>query len=397
MHLGIAGAGIGGLTLALACHQAGLRNITLYEQATEPEALGAGVQLSPNATRVLGALGLGAALKAIAFYPDAVHLRTWRAGYQLAMRPLGQFSELRYGAPYYHVHRGDLHGLLMEQARSRSGITLRTGVVCRGAGEDDEGPWLEVDGERVRHDAVVGCDGIRSVVRQSLFQHSEPRFTGHVAWRGMVPRERLPARLIPPSATVWLGPGRHFVHYYVRRGELVNFVGVVETGRWTEESWSTPGDPAELARDFAGWHPMVRTLIEAADGVYKWALYDHEPLPAWSRGSITLLGDACHPMLPYLAQGAAMAIEDAWVLSRMLDRWEDHPAEGLTEYERYRRPRATKVQRSSREQGEMFHLPEGSPAWWRNFKLSLGSRFLPELAMRQYDWLHGYDCVRGFH
>ncbi|MEQ8860020.1 MAG: FAD-dependent monooxygenase [Pseudomonadales bacterium] len=393
--IGIAGAGIGGLTLALACREAGLTDVTVYEQTADPEALGAGVQLSPNATKVLIALGLKAALAEIAFYPKAVHLRTWHTGYLVASRPLGGFSEARYGAPYYHVHRGDLHALLLNRAIER-GVVVRTGHRSRAAGEDAHGPWLEFDDGQIHHDAVVGCDGIHSVVRASLFDAAEPRFTGHLAWRAMIPTEALPKNLIPPTATAWLGPKRHFVHYYVRGGELVNFVGVVETDRWTGESWREPGDPAELAADFADWHPMVRTLIEHAGDAYRWAIYDREPLPTWTRGAITLLGDACHPMRPYLAQGAAMAIEDAWVLSRMLERWEDDPAQGLAEYERYRRPRTAKVQLASRAQGEEFHLSERWDMWRRNFKLALGSRYLPEIAMKQFDWLHGYDCVRGF-
>lgn len=395
LSIGIAGAGIGGLTLALACREAGFRDVTVYEQSAAPEALGAGVQLSPNATRVLGALGLRPALEAVCFYPEAVQFRGWRTGYLIAARPLGHFSEARYGAPYFHVHRADLHELLLEAAE-RAQVRLETGRLCRGAGQDDEGPWLELEDGPARHDVVVGCDGIHSRIRDSLFEAAEPRFTGHVAWRGMVPADRLPDELIPPTATVWLGPARHFVHYYVRRGELVNFVGVVESARWTGESWRQPGDPAELAEDFAGWHPVVTQLIQSAGEVYRWALYDRDPLAGWTRGRITLLGDACHPMLPYLAQGAAMAIEDAWVLSRMLERWEDDPAEGLMEYERYRRPRTARVQLRSRAQGAEFHLQERWTVLRRNLKLALGSRYLPEVAMRQFDWLHGYDCVRGF-
>jgi salicylate hydroxylase len=393
--IGIAGGGIGGLTLALACRDAGLDDVTVYEQALHPEALGAGVQLSPNATKVLAALGLKNELARLAFFPQAVHFRTWRTGYLVATRPLGEFSEARYGAPYFHVHRGDLHALLLETARHR-GIGLQAGRPCRGAGEDSAGPWLELDDSLVRHDVVIGADGIHSAVRASLFQAADPRFTGHVAWRGMVPTRNLPKQLVPPTATVWLGPARHFVHYYVRGGELVNFVGVVESTAWTDESWRQPGDGRELAGEFAGWHPLVRTLIAAAEDVFKWALHDRDPLPAWTRGGITLLGDACHPMLPYLAQGAAMAIEDAWVLSRMLERWEDQPAQGLAEYETYRRPRTAKVQLRSRAQGVEFHLRERWPILRRNAKLALGSRYLPEIAMGQFDWLHGYDCVRGF-
>lgn len=393
--IGIVGGGIGGLTLAIACRHQGLDDVTVYEQAHEPQGLGAGVQLSPNASRVLVALGLRDALTGIAFFPRAVHLRTWHTGYLVAMRPLGGFSESRYGAPYYHVHRGDLHEVLRAEAERR-GVRLLTGRRCSGAGQDGAGPWVDLGGERARHDVVIGCDGIHSPVRAALFGTSGPRFTGHVAWRGMVPTERFRKGLIPDTATVWMGPRRHFVHYYVRRGELVNFVGVVESPARAEESWSARGERAQLAEDFAGWHPMVRTVIDAADDVFLWDLYDHAPMPAWTRGAITLLGDACHPMLPYLAQGAAMAIEDAWVLALMLERWEDDPARALPEYERYRRPRTARVHARSREQGEMFHLPDGTAALARNFKLALGSRFLPEYAMREYDWLHGYDCIRGF-
>tara|TARA_Y100001933_G_scaffold240469_1_gene266004 strand:+ start:4767 stop:5960 length:1194 start_codon:yes stop_codon:yes gene_type:complete len=393
--VGIVGGGIGGLTLALALREAGVTDVTVYERYAAPESLGAGVQLSPNATKVLHALGLKGPLADVAFYPQAVQLRTWRTGYLIAARPLGHFSEARYGAPYYHVHRGDLHGLLLEAVTGR-GIAVRTGRVCTGAGEDDRGPWADFEDGRERHDVIVGCDGIHSAVRDSLFEAAAPVFTGHVAWRGMVAAADLPEKLIPPTATAWLGPKRHFVHYYVRRGELVNFVGVVETDRRPGESWREPGERAELAEDFAGWHPMIHHLIDAAGEVYRWALYDRAPLPTWRRGCVTLLGDACHPMRPYLAQGAGMAIEDAWVLSRLLERWEDQPASGLEEYERYRLPRTARVQARSRAQGEEFHLSERRAVWTRNFKLALGSRYLPEIAMKQFDWLHGYDCVRGF-
>lgn len=395
--IGIVGGGIGGLTLALACREAGFADITVYEQsaaaAADAEVSGAGIQLSPNATRVLQALGLKEALAAAAFYPQAVHLRGWRSGYLVASRPLGQFSQARYGAPYYHVHRGDLQRLLWQAAADR-GVRLESGRSCRGA--DATGPSIEFDGDTAHHDVVVGCDGIHSVVRNAVVDAEAPRFTGHVAWRGMVPASRLGKAAPSPTVTAWLGSGSHFVNYYVRGGESVNFVGVVESAGWHDESWRQPGAVAELAADFAAWHPQVRALIEAADTAFKWALYEREPLTTWTRGAVTLLGDACHPMLPYLAQGAAMAIEDAWVLSRMLERWEDQPATGCAEYERYRRPRTARVQLRSRLQGEEYHLRGRWPVWKRNLTLALGSRYLPEIAMQRFDWLHGYDCIRGF-
>ena len=394
LSIGIVGAGIGGLTLALACRDNGFKNITVYEQADRVEGLGAGIQLSPNATRVLHALKLRDALKEPAFYPRAVHFRTSRSGFIVAQRPLGKFSEDRYGSPYYHIHRADLHQVLLEAA-NELGIDIQVDRCCADV-EPKDGSITFEDGTRVSHDVVVGCDGIHSAVRAALLGPDEPRFTGHVAWRAMVPVERLPKQLIAPTTTVWMGPRKHFVHYYVRGGTLVNFVGIVENPSWQEESWRTLGDKRELAIEFADWHASLATLIDNVDDCYKWALYDRDPLPNWSIGHATLLGDACHPMLPYMAQGAAMAIEDAWVLSRMLEHYEEDVAVAFSEYARYRKPRTAKVQIGSRAQGRSFHLDRGWSILKRNLRLGLGTRFLPEIAMQQLDWLHGYDCIRGF-
>ena len=400
--IGIVGGGIGGLTLALACRHAGFKDIYVYEQASHIEGLGAGIQLSPNASRVLIALGLKNALTRVASYPQAVHLRAWQSGYLVAQRPLGQFSEDRYGFPYYHLHRADLHQVLLDAALANQ-VTIATGKTCLSLDTYQGKERINfADGSDAAHDVVIGCDGIHSVVRKTLFGADEPRFTGHVAWRGMVKADRLPKGLISSAVTAWMGPKKHFVHYYVSRGELVNFVGVVEAAEeaqkdsWSEESWRRSGDKAEIVEDFRDWHPSIATLINAADQCFKWALYDRDPLANWSAGRVTLLGDACHPMLPYMAQGAAMAIEDAWVLSRMLENWEDETAKGFLEYERYRRPRTSKVQLGSRAQGQQFHLSDKWKVLKRNLRLGFGSRFLPDVAMQQLDWLHGYDCVKGF-
>ncbi|MCZ6643127.1 MAG: FAD-dependent monooxygenase, partial [Gammaproteobacteria bacterium] len=277
---------------------------------------------------------------------------------------------------------------------------VATGKICSSLDTLESTTQINfADGSQVAHDVVIGCDGIHSAVRKSLFGADEPRFTGHMAWRGMVTASRLPKSLLGSNVTAWMGPEKHFVHYPVRGGELINFVGVVErapSDDVREESWRTEGDKAEIVEDFGDWHPDIVALINAADRCFKWALYDRDPLPNWSAGRVTLLGDACHPMLPYMAQGAAMAIEDAWVLSRMLENWEDETAEGFLEYERYRRPRTNKVVLGSRAQGQQFHLSDRWMVLMRNVRLGLGSRFLPDVAMQQLDWLHGYDCVKGF-
>jgi salicylate hydroxylase len=397
LSIGIIGAGPGGLAAALACHHAGLHDVTLYERAPAPEALGAGIQLSPNASRVLIALGLREDFERAASLPQAVHFRAQKSGYLIAMRPLGRFSADRYGAPYWHVHRADLMDILSARAH-RLGISLHTDHALETLEQDECGVSLTfTNSQRARHDLLIGADGIHSRVRALTVGEAPARFTGHLAWRGLVPRERLPEKLLEPVVTVWLGPGAHFVNYFVRGGTLVNFVAVIEDPSWQGESWREPGDPQHLAADFARWHPLVERIISNADDVHRWALHDRPALDQWTHGRVTLLGDACHPMLPYLAQGAAMAIEDAWVLARLLEQHDDEPAFGLNEYARFRQARTARVQAASRDQGEDFHRRDRLAILRRNLVLGLGSRYLPELAMQRFDWLHGYDCIRGFH
>lgn len=396
LSIGIIGAGIGGLSTALACHHAGLTNLTVYDQSKEPTPDGAGVQLSPNATRILRALRVLPEIGALAFTPQFVHLRSARSGFLIAQLALGEFAHARYGAPYLNIHRGDLHARLTNALNERD-IEIVYNRHCEQVDVTEQDVTVHFrTGEQAAHSVIIGADGIHSAVRGALIQDSAPRFTGHVAWRGLVAASDLPKNQFPGTVTAWMGPAKHFVHYYVRGGDFINFVGVVEDQDWREESWVAPADKAKLREDFSNWHPQISTLIEASKDVNRWALYDREPLTHWSHGRATLLGDACHPMLPYVAQGAAMAIEDAWVLARMLDQWEEDPAAGLVEYEKYRLPRTRRIQAAARAQGQNFHLSSPLAVWKRNITLSLGSRFLPELAMQRNDWIYSYDAVNGF-
>lgn len=315
----IVGAGVGGLTAALALAKAGL-SVTVLEQADGLGEVGAGLQVSPNATRVLFHLGLEKALSALAFRPEAVEARGWRQGQVISRADLGAAAQARYGFPYLHMHRADLISVLGGACRAEPRITLRTGAAVAACQDDGTSALTLESGERLQADLVVGADGLRSRVREALFGPEAPRFTGQVAWRGLIPAEKLKDAGIRPVASLWMGPGAHFVHYYVRGGTLVNFVGVVERDDWREESWSSRGEAEDLRRDFAGWHPTVRRIVEAApeDACFRWALFDRAPLAEWGRGAVTLLGDACHPTLPFLAQGACMAIEDAAVLAACL-------------------------------------------------------------------------------
>ena len=383
----IVGGGIGGLTAALCLADQGWR-VRLFEQAAQFTAVGAGIQLSPNCVRVLHHLGLEAALRAVAFLPQGVEMRGWRNGATLSANRLGEAVEQRYGFPYYHVHRADLLAVLVAAAQASPHIQLRTGTRVNAIDAAQARLTIGADGEQIAGDVLIGADGIRSVVRDELFGAAAPDFTGCVAWRALVPAERMPPGVVHPVASVWLGPGKHFVHYYVRSGTLVNCVCVVEKTGWEIESWTERGEHAELARDFRGWHPTVAALIDnmERDACFKWALFDREPMPVWSRGLATLLGDACHPTLPFMAQGAAMAIEDGAVLAACLARADD-VAQALVRYESLRRARTAGIQRGSRRNARVFHL-RAPWSWARNVGLRRARAGMTE-------GLYSYDALRA--
>jgi len=367
----VVGGGIGGLTVALCLAQKG-HKVQVFEQAAEFGEAGAGIQLSPNCTRVLHYLDLEQALRAAAFLPEATQIRQWQTGKIISETPLGSEAIARYGMPYYHIHRGDLLKVLVTAAQQHASITLSTSAIVGSFEQSQERVTLQVDGSVHHGDALIGADGIHSVVRTGLWGEQKPRFTGNVAWRALVPVGRLPSGLIKPMSTVWWGPGKHFVHYYVRSGELVNCVCVTEKSGWEVESWTEPGNKEELTAEFSGWHPDIKQLIENVDqgSLFKWALFDRAPMKRWGSGRVTLLGDACHPTLPFMAQGAAMAIEDAAALAICV---ENNLPRGLRRYEDQRRDRTARVQQSSRRNAKVFHL-SGMNAWLRDRAAGVASK-----------------------
>ena len=370
----IAGGGIGGLTTAL-CLAKYDWSVLVLEQARTFTTAGAGIQLSPNCSRVLHELGLAQALQAQAFLPEGTQFRHWRTGRVITESTLGAEIAERYGAPYYHMHRGDLLEVLLDAAQKHPSIELRTGSAVSDFIQLDDGSvQVQVDGRLESAAGLVGADGIHSQVRQSLWGEQAATFTGNIAWRMLVPTAKLPQGMVRPMSTVWWGPGKHFVHYYVRGGDYVNCVCVVEKAGWQVESWTEVGELSELRQDFAGWHPSVLTLINKADPaeLYKWALFDRPPMPQWGKGCITLLGDACHPTLPFMAQGAAMAIEDAAVLAACLSQ-DQSVARAVRRYEDLRRQRTAGIQLGSRRNARVFHL-SGIAAWLRNRAAGLARR-----------------------
>lgn len=383
----IAGGGIGGVAAALCLAARGF-DVEVFEQAPVLGEVGAGIQLSPNCTRVLHALGLEEALRSMAFLPERTEMRHWKTGRTISANPLGRTVEDRFGSPYYHVHRADLMSVLADAAAREPRVSLHTGVRVESISQTDGNVRVRTTAGEATGELLVGADGIHSTVRAALFGAESPTFTGNVAWRALVPAERLPKGLIRPAATAWWGPGRHFVHYFVRRGELVNCVCVVEKPGWEVESWTERGEHTELKADFSGWHETVRLLIDNMDpdACFKWALFDRPPMPRWGRGRVTLLGDACHPTLPFMAQGAAMAIEDGAVLAACLAA--GGPVdEALQHYETLRRPRTARIQAGSRRNAKVFHL-SGMAAWLRNRAAARASGSVME-------GLFGYDALNA--
>jgi salicylate hydroxylase/6-hydroxynicotinate 3-monooxygenase len=366
LSIAVIGAGMGGLAAAAALRRASI-DVTVYEQAPRFLRLGAGIQIGCNAMKVLRRFGLEPVLRGTSFYPRSWNNKNYDTGEVRFDMIFGESAEERWGAPYLLAHRGDLHAALVSVV-PESDVKLDhklTGL--------DEGPGGSVrlafeNGFAVEADAVVAADGVHSIVREILFGKDQPNFTGRIAYRTVFPAKLLNERQIG-DCTKWWGPDRHIVIYYVKpdRSEVYFVTSQPEPG-FTVESWSAMGDVSDLRKAFAGFHPEVRAVLDACPSVHKWALVDRDPLPRWSEGNVTLLGDACHAMTPYMAQGAAMAIEDAAVLSRCLEDVDcDGVAEAFRRFEATRNPRTSRVQLSSR-----------TNSWLRE--------------PTDPDWVYGYDA-----
>jgi salicylate hydroxylase len=386
----IAGAGIGGVVAALALLQRGFE-VELYEQAAELRELGAGVQVSPNGSRVLCHLGLRKAMEAIASVPTAKDMRLFNTGQAWRVQDLGATAVTRFGSPYWLVHRGDFHAVLVEALAERAPGAVHVGTRCIGFEQDAAGVTLLLEnGQHVRGDALIGADGVHSRIRAQLFGDGRATFTGFMAWRGVVPMERLPPHLRQQHGNTWIGPLGHVVTYPLRRGELLNFVTAIARDDWLIESWSEAGTVEECRRDFARWHDDVLAIVDAIDIPYKWAMLGREPLAHWSVGRVSLLGDACHPTLPFLAQGANMAIEDGMVLARCLEQYTDVP-EALRHYEVARLDRTSRIVRGSLENVSRYHNPQlADPAQAAEF---MDREFAPRAMGARYDWLYEYDAL----
>jgi len=419
LKITIAGAGIGGLTTALCLAKAGF-SVHILEQANELNEVGAGLQCGANAMHVLGYLGLTEKIKQVGVQPEAVQFKNYRTGKLLHQLTLGKDYEKTYGAPYLHIHRADLQSILFNCANQEPNITISFNTQVASFKESpNHVQLLTANKETFTSDILIGADGIKSAIREQLVSQTscdthtangqtdyQPKFTGHYAWRAVVRRDQLPKNFMPKIASNFVGPGKHMVIYYLRQQQLVNMVGIVDTqynikdsnpvdtqlntlGPWMEQaSWEA------LHNDFKNWHPTVNQLIKAIDKnhCYRWGLFAHKPLNRWCGLRTALLGDAAHATLPYMASGAAMAIEDARILSRCLkDSLEKSSttastsqliANALTNYEAHRLPRTREIQKSSARLGTIYHLKseylQRAAFWGIKHLAGKKERFLPE-------------------
>jgi salicylate hydroxylase len=354
----VVGAGIGGLSAASCLMRAGF-DVEVYEQAPALGEVGAGIQFSANAMHVMRHLGLGDAIAEIGVKPGGYVFRLHDTGEIIQQFSLSEEHERQHGAPYVQIHRADLHDLLAGAARRLKPDVIHLNARATGFIEHDDGVELHfADGTSVRGDMLVGADGLKSVVARQIVGEVPATYTGDAAWRITVPVERLPKPFLAPVMNVFMGPGGHVVCYYLRGGRLLNFVGVVETDEVAEESWTVKFPWERLKADFAGWHSTIQTVIDAADKdqCYRWSLHNRKPVRNWSTARATLLGDSAHATLPYLAQGAAMAVEDGVVLARALLQAPSVP-EALDLYQRNRVDRTARVVEQSTDNRRLFHLP----------------------------------------
>jgi salicylate hydroxylase len=390
----VAGAGIGGLTAALSLAAKGFRVIIL-EKAERLEEAGAGLQLSPNASRLLIDLGLRPRLASRAVMPEAISVMSARAGGEIVRIPLGEAASQRAGAPYWVIHRADLQGALAAAVNEHPDIDLRLGCQFEDVTSHAKGLTVVQRRGDIRQQelaqALVGADGIWSAVRNHLFPAMQPQFSGLIAWRGTLDATTLPREYTAPRVQLWMGPDAHLVAYPISAARQINVVAIVP-GTWNRPGWSAPGDANELKNAFASqrWPATARMLINAVDGWRRWALFTLPEIGEWTGGAIALLGDAAHAMLPFAAQGAGMAIEDAGVLAKCLSEAPgntiaDIPA-ALKHYGRLRRGRVLRVQRTARQQGRIYHL--GGPlALARDLAIkAIG----PERMLARQNWIYDW-------
>src|SRR3984957_12077939 len=391
MRILIAGGGIGGLTTAIALRHQGVDALVL-EQAEVMAEIGAGIQIASNAAIVLREIGLEAAIRAAGVKPQSYDYRDLRSGRMLYRAALGGEAAARYGAPMYNIHRADLVQILSDAVPPEA---KRFGARCTAVSQDEDGVEVTLQtGETLRGDALVGCDGIHSVVRQHLRGTAEKHFATILMWRSLIPAARLEGIGLPECGSYWFGPGRTLITYWVRPKNLYSILASVPAHEVQRESWTESGDISEMLRSFDDAEPRARAMLEQCRSVFITGMYYRDPIDNWTSGRVTLLGDAAHPMVPFLAAGAGQSIEDAWTFARVLARRRDDVPGALLEYERRRLPRTTRIQAGARAAVKLMHESESQRIRDRNGRWKGMARIDP-LAETSWGLAWNYDVVKA--
>jgi salicylate hydroxylase len=393
-HAFIAGGGVGGLSAALALARIGWR-VSLFEAAQALEDIGAGLQISPNASRILRQWNVLGDVSDAGLKPEALRIMAAHSGAPIAKIPFGLTADHRWGAPYLVSHRADLINALYHACLNIPAIQIHTHSRVIGFAHIDKGVEIAVQTAHAVHnlraDMLIGADGLRSTIRAGLGLglNDKPVYSGNIAWRTLIPAQNAPDFAREPLSYLWLGPNAHCVHYPLRHNSVINLVAITED-KWREtptgDDWNLKAERAALLRRFDGWHKKARELIASATEWRCWPLYDRPPIARWHDRHVALLGDGAHPMVPFLAQGAAMAIEDAEVLARALVRADHNVENALRDYTHTRSPRASAVQLAARKQGEIYHL-NGIAGLGRNMVLRTMSK---ERLLSELDWIYNY-------
>lgn len=393
LHILISGAGISGLVCAIALAKSG-NKVSIFDKSTEFLDIGAGIQQASNAMQIHTALGISEKIKSFSCEPESIDFYDLSTSKKLFSSKLLGTHENRYGYKYLHIHRSDLHRTLLDELKKYNiNIYLKSNI--NSYMNTKKGVSIEINGKTFNGDVLVGADGINSAVRKNMNGPESPKFTGYAAWRGLIKTNELPHNLIPLAANNWLGEDKHIVSYYVKNGEYINFVAVTKYDEWLPHDWKIEGSISKMRDCFKNADSRVQILLQNCHKCYLWGIFDNPPLDNWNDEYVTLIGDAAHPMMPFLAQGASVAMEDSWVLAHFLNKYSKDVKLGLKQYQKARLKKANLIQYLSKQNADLYHMRPSLKKWIRDCQFNIATK-IPAVLTTKYDKIFGSNVVLNY-